>query len=307
MKRIPIWKNILLIFSLIVTIVIATFSWFFTEPRAAMDELPVAVGQAAYVEISSDNGSNWAEGVEIELGLIKNFREISGNGTVFYQPVYEVIENDQGAMGSVITSFNRAADEECSFEQTFNLRSDTTQDIYLSPESYIVAVGDSVDTCIAGAVRVAFFEVDNNGNETLKCIWAPNSTIEYLQSDNTFTNTGKVESNYYIQKTNKFVDTSTLSGTGDSNVTVISTRSGVSANCANCGYNSANKYMWTCGEHMPTNAPVLARVAVPEGETLGYTNIKIKVWIEGHDRECVTLAYGQRFTMNLQFSTTKGE
>ena len=60
MKKIPLWKNIVLIFCLIVTIIIATLAWFYNDHRGTVN-LNVEVGEASYVQISGDGGNNWSE------------------------------------------------------------------------------------------------------------------------------------------------------------------------------------------------------------------------------------------------------
>lgn len=304
MKKIPVWKNILLIFSLIVAIIIATFAWFFTAPYGGAEALDMNVGEASFIQIYSEDGGKWSEDLEMEIGLNKSFKEVSGDGTTFFEPVYDVVENSDGELTSVITSFERAKGQYC-YEQTFSLRSDGSKYIYLSPESYVKAISDDQSTYINGAIRVAFYEVDENGQETFKYIWAPNSTIQYSKETNTFTKNGNVERYYYYQKTTKAVSESILaSGTSNSNVAVISTAG--SSSCG-CGYNAANKFMWSCGKHMPANAPYLTTIEGASGGDFGYAKVKVKVWLEGHDRECVSLVKGQKFTMKFQFDSGSGE
>ena len=60
--------------------------------------------------------------------------------------------------------------------------------------------------------------------------------------------------------------------------------------------------MWSCGEHLPNNAPSVLSISVPEGEKFGYKRMKIRVWLEGYDRECVSQIGSQKFTMNFQFN-----
>jgi hypothetical protein len=53
---------------------------------------------------------------------------------------------------------------------------------------------------------VAFFEIEEDGAETLKFIWAPNSTVEYSAATNSYTREGNVEPYYYYQKSSTFVN-----------------------------------------------------------------------------------------------------
>ena len=305
MQKIPVWKNIILIFSLIVAIIIATFAWFFTRPDGGVDTLDMNIGEASFIQISSDDGENWSEGLEMEIGMNKSFKEVSGDGTTFFEPVYDVVENSEGELTSVITKFEKAQGQ-FYYEQTFALRSDGSKNIYLSPESYVKAISDDQSAYIDGAIRVAFYELDENDRETLKCIWAPNSTIQYSKDTNSFTRDGSAERYYYYQKTTTAVSESDLSsGAWNANVAVISAVA--SGSCPACGYNAANKFMWSCGKHLPGNAPYLATIDAGAGDELGYTKMKVRVWLEGHDRECVSLLDGQKFTMKFQFDSGSGE
>ena len=305
MKKIPVWKNILLIFSLIVAIIIATFAWFVTSPYGGVDALDLNVGEASFIQISSDDGNHWSEGLEMEIGINKNFKEVSGDGTTFFEPVYDVVENSAGELTSVITTFEKAKGQ-YYYEQTFSLRSDGSKYVYLSPESYVKANADDQSAFIDGAIRVAFYELDEDGHETLKFIWAPNSTIQYSKDTNTCTKNGNVERYYYYQKTTTPVSDSALeSGVANPNVAVIPTAG--SGSCAACGYSAANKFMWSCGEHMPENAPYLTTIEGGTDGDFGYAKMKIRVWLEGHDRECVSLIQGQKFTMKFQFDSGSGE
>lgn len=299
MKKIPVWKNIVLIFSLIVTIIIATLAWFYNKPRGEVTDIPVRVGKASYVKISSDKGENWSEDLDIDIGLNKNFKEISGNGTVFMEPVYEIQDDADGNLGYQIVAFNRVTDSQKYFEQTFDFKSDVSQNIYLDPESAITAISENGTSFINGAIRVAFFEIDEKGKENLKCIWAPNSLTEYLPKNDTFAIGGNVEANYYYQKTTVPEDIGSLTGS-TANVEVIPTgKNGSSGTC--CGYDAQHKYMWSCGSELPQNAPSLLKINVAQGEKEGFKTMKVRVWLEGYDRECVSRISSQRFTMNFRF------
>ena len=61
MKKVPVWKNVILLVSVLVVIVIATFAWFFTRPQTSVDKMTVHVGKATYLQISGDGGNNWSD------------------------------------------------------------------------------------------------------------------------------------------------------------------------------------------------------------------------------------------------------
>lgn len=303
MKKIPVWKNVILIVSILVALVIATFAWFYTGPRANTNDFALPVGNANYIQISGDKGNSWSEGLDMEIGINKNFKEISGNGSSFFAPVYDVVQNADGGYSTQLVSFNDVSVSQLYYEQTMDFRADTVQDVYLSPQSYVTAVDESGNSYIDGAIRVAFFELDSDGNETLKCIWAPNSTVEYSAVTNTFTRDGSVEPYYYYQQSLTPVDIGSLEGT-NSDVAKISTEG---TDSFGCGYNEEYKFMWSNGQNMPANAPSLLTVDSSGEDAHFYKSLKVKVWLEGYDRECVSLLSGQKFTMKLHFTAQEVE
>ena len=306
MKKIPLWKNIALIFALIVTIIIATLAWFYNDHRGVVN-LNVQVGEASYVQISGDGGNNWSDDLEIGIGVNQTFKEISGDGTTFFEPVYEVKENSEGKLASQIVSFVKLEDTNKYYEDTFEIRSDLTQNIYLAPESFVAAIDDAREGNINGAIRVAFLELDENDNERLIYIWAPNSKTEYLYDSNTFTKEGNAEETYYYQKSVRPVDANAQISTGNDIAVIHTSGTGASDSCSGCGYDAQHKFLWSCGQELPENAPALLKIEVPEGAAFGYKKMKIRVWLEGHDRECVNLLGRQKFTMNFQFNAERGE
>lgn len=306
MKKIPVWKNILLIFALIASIIIATLAWFFKDPHGMLDGMVLDVGEASFIQVSADNGNHWSEDLEVNFGINKDFEEISGNGTNFFEPVYDVVETADGALEPTIVGFESVSDTDCYYEQIFTFRSDGDQDVYLSPESFVTAVSEDAPAYIDGAIRVAFFELDEQDRETLKYIWVPNSKTEFSNTTNAFTKDGKIESYYHYQKTTTPVDVSIL-GTGASNPNIASIPTHGNGTCPGCGYHASSKFLWSCGEHMPENAPSLINIRADQADGMGYNRVKIKVWLEGYDRECVSLVRGQKFTMKFQFSSERGE
>ena len=308
MKRIPVWKNVVLILSAIVAIVIATFAWFYTGPRASVEELVIHLGDARYIQISGDSGDNWSSELNKEIGIKDTFKEISGNGSVFYAPVYGLDNN----YAMEIQAFRLVTGNEHIHEEILDFRGDVVQNVYLDPNSCVVAVdyegsedpeAEQRKSYIDGAIRVAFFELDENGEETLKCIWAPNSKVEYSYESDSFNRDGTVEPYYCYQTSETVVNPSTLNSS-NSHVAKIYT---TGTDEAGCGYNPGYKFMWSNGQGLPHNAPSLLTVDVSGEDDLYYKRMKVRVWLEGHDRECVSLLSGQKFTVKLQFTSQEGE
>jgi hypothetical protein len=198
MKKIPVWKNVVLIVSTLAIIVIATLAWFYSGTRGSGDNFAQDVEQSSFIKISSDDGDHWSEDLNMELGLRKDFKEISGNGIDFYAPVYDVVETPTGGLTSEIVTFEKVSDNAHYYEHIFSFQADADYEVYLAPESYVTAAQEG-NGYIDGAIRVAFLELDENGKESLKCIWAPNSTVEYSANTASFNRNGSVETNYYYQ------------------------------------------------------------------------------------------------------------
>lgn len=308
MKKIPVWKNVILIVSLVVAILVATFAWFVRGPYGSVQQMDVDVGEASYIQISGDDGEHWSEELEVEIGLNNKFKELSGNGTALFAPVYDVIEKETGGYYTDIVAFEQVTDDEKYFEQIITVRSDSAHDVYLSSESFVKAVSEQ-ESYISGAIRVAFFELDENDNETLKYIWAPNSTIEYSADTNSFIENGNVEPYYYYQIAKKAVDIAALDdSTTDPYVAKIPTADPENPEVSPaCGYNEAYQFMWSSGDRLPENTPLLLSFSASEGANLASKRLKVRVWLEGYDRECVSLLNGQKFTMKFQFDADKGE
>ena len=306
MKKIPIWKNLVLILSVLVVIVIATFAWFNYGPRGTNKDIGVRVGRATYIQISAGGSGLWSDDLNVAISLDKKFEEISGDGATLYAPVYGDVEVSpkSNVYEKRLTGFE-VVNTDCYFEQTLSFRSDTEQDVFLSTESFVKTWEPREGNRIDGAVRVAFYEVDKDGNETLRYIWAPNSKVEYSYAADSFAGDGMVEPYYYYQKSTVFEAPSSLTGSTD-NVAVISTEE---TDEKGCGYSASRKFMWSNGQNLPENAPPTFSFGKNDGgdDGLFYKTIRVVVWLEGHDRECVSRLSGEKFIVKLEFITSEGE
>ena len=296
----PIWKNAVLITAAFVVIIAATFSWFYTGRTATGEGYALDVGEARYVQISGDGGNKWGESLELEIGFNNKFKEISGDGTNFFAPVYDFMETESGSYTVELVSFNSVNGSDFCYEQVIDFRTDSEQQIYLSSESAVSALGDG-NGFIDGAIRIAFFELDENGNEILKYIWAPNSAVEYSAETDSFVRNGSVEPYYYYQKSLNPVDLNGLAQSTE-DITVISTEL---TDENGCGYSEENCFMWSNGNTLPAEAPMLLSLDKLGEDKHFHNTLKIRVWLEGYDRECVGALSGQRFTLKLEFDARR--
>lgn len=307
MKKIPIWKNVALILATVFMLMVATLAWFYKGPRSTISDMTVSVGRATYVQVSGGGGGLWKEDLTLPISLEKKFKEISGDGTDLYAPVYADAETVTGSGVYVKTlSKFKSVDTDCYYEQVLNFRSNELEEIFLSPTSYVKSYEAFEGYYISGAVRVAFYELDSEGKETLRYIWAPNSKVEYSAETESYTEEGSVEPYYYYQRSTRYEDTRDLTSSTVNVVTIPTS----SSDDYGCGYNSTYKFMWSNGNKLPQNAPYVLKFTESDQNTkdgLYYKNIKVKVWIEGHDRECVSLLSGEKFIVMLEFTTPEGE
>ena len=150
-------------------------------------------------------------------------------------------------------------------------------------------------------------ELDDAGKETLKLIWAPNSNVRYDKEEGSFTRQGSVEPYYYYQKSITYVDTTNLT---ESNAHVAVIPTGGYTNEAGCGYNPNFSFMWTGADwqEMPEGTPYVLTVNGPGADSsLFYKRMIVRVWLEGHDADCVSLLSGQKFRMKLHFTAQEVE
>ena len=307
MKKIPIWKNVALIVAVLFMFMVATLAWFYKGPRSTISDMTVSVGRATYVQVSGGGGGLWKEDLTLPISLDRKFKEISGDGTNLYAPVYADAETEVGSGVYVKTLAKfKPVDTDCYYEQILKFRSNELEELFLSPTSYVKSYEAFQGDYISGAVRVAFFELDKEGNETLRYIWAPNSKTEYSAETESFTEEGSVEPYYFYQRSTRYQATADLTSSSV-NVLAISTES---SDENGCGYNATYKYLWSNGKNLPKNAPYVLKFTESDldaKDELYYKSIKVKIWIEGHDRECVSLLSGEKFIVMLEFTTPEGE
>jgi hypothetical protein len=289
-------------------IVVATFAWFTRGHYANIRGLDSDVTQASYIEISGDNGENWSSDLNMELGINRNFKEISGDGIQFFKPVYDVVEKPTGGLAPAIIQFEKVDHKDYFYEHVFTFRGNASREIYLAPESYVRSVSDDGSSHIDGAIRVAFIEVDEYNRESLKCIWAPNSNIVYSPDTGSFSDAGPTEGYYYYQTSETPVDVNGSDEALAGNLVKISTADPEALTTwTECGYNEEYKFMWSCRESLPSNAPSLLSLGTSAGAISNEKKLLVRVWLEGYDRECVSELSGQGFTMNFEFDAIKGE
>ena len=291
MTQKSILKNIIIICGLFVVLIAATCSWFITNDSGDIGELETAVVDAAYIKVSKDEGLTWENNLDLDLGTIVSLRETTGDGVTFYEPLYSGTDS--------ISGYAQSANENVYFESIITFKTDKTQSVYITDESFIIPAdtaselknksefGDYSKDYIAGAIRVGFFELLEDGTYKPLFIWVPNPEIEYNAKNNTVTGSGSVEDYYSYYSDGEEPGFVKIMTDGKSD--------GVSG-----------AFVWGSLEQDGVK-PVLKFDSGTEAGPDGSMTKKLvaRVWVEGTDRECVRALYEGKFKMYFKFQAVR--
>ncbi|MBE7064920.1 MAG: hypothetical protein E7384_03790 [Ruminococcaceae bacterium] len=291
MAKKSILKNILIICGLFIVLIAATFSWFVMRDSGDIGNLEMAVIDAAYIKVSKDEGLTWENNLDLDLGTIVSLRETTGDGVTFYEPVYDGTDS--------ISGYVQSANENVYFESVITFKTDRTQSIYLTDESFIVPADTASDTknksefgnyskdYIAGAIRVGFFELTDAGEYKPVFIWVPNPKIQYNAKNNTVTENGTVEDYYSYYANGEEPGFVKIMTNGESD-------------------GMSDPLVWGSLQQDGVK-PVLSFDKETEAEPDGSITKKLiaRVWVEGTDRECVRALYQGKFKMYFKFQAVR--
>lgn len=282
-----IFKNMLIICGLLIVLMVATYSWFVYTDSGQLDSLSMNVSSAAYIKVSKDEGLTWENNLELDLGTVVSLRETTGNGLIFYEPLYD--GNDS------IKDYVQSANENVFFESVITFKADSDQDVFLTDESYIIPAdkyseakhtsdfGDYSKDNIAGAIRVGLFELTDEGEYIPIYVWVPNTELCFDAKTNSITEDGPVEDyySYYVGGDDPgFVDVKT-----DGNPSGMS-----------------DIFVWGSLEQDGVKPALSFDRETEAGEDGTITKkLAIRVWVEGTDRECVRALYEGKFKMYFKF------
>ena len=208
------------------------------------------------------------------------------NGDLYPAALVKAVTVDENGYGDYI-------------ELKVRLRSTSKMDVYFSGDSFVNPVtesehdinvfGDFSKDYIAGAMRVAVLEKQDDDSLTHKMTWAPNPTFQLTRYKDegryTFTKNGEIEKYKYY----RLVDAEnekyelydvTPQDLIDKKFVIGSTQN---------------------NDKMINNSPVLTTITPEEGG-FGVEELTIRVWFEGTDREADQALSGGQAHMNLIFS-----
>lgn len=274
-----------------VSLTVVTYAWFVKEEKGNVNDIDAYVDAVTQVDVSTNGGETWnLDGLaEITEGLIFD-HEITGDGITLYVPA---LKDNVGTP----SYFSMAVEGADYVDIPITFKSSKNAAIFLEKGSAAIpaagtdeeklcctneVVNQSADgnfskDLIAGAVRIAFIENDENNVPTnnIKMVWAPNKNYEISLSE------GRYISN--------------LNSTNDQDYRCLDI-----IDSTHYTYKNVEKLYDTIkvskDEKKSYGEPYLVYAREEELVT-----ITARIWIEGNDRETVAALKGGKFRLKLSF------
>ena len=292
---------------IVVSIFVFSYAWFVHEENSNLEGVSIGTAKTNNIMISSDGNQDWGNTFNIDVGEGFRFNnEVTSDGIKFYKA------NLKDEYGNPL-SFTNAVLNEDYIEFDVWFKNDSSVKLFLEEDSSVTpecgtnkedlvlvpgsdkkiddivrasAYGDFSRDLIAGAVRVAFIKYNFNAEtdsfeleDNPVLVWAPNKSYEITEDDGWFT--ADVEStNNQSYKYIKVYDSNTFYEEDLHNLKDV-----ISAS-----YDTK----------MANGDPILASIDTEDGLEKK-AGIKVRVWVEGNDRDAVSALKGGIFKINLSF------
>ena len=292
--------------AIVVSIFVFSYAWFVRENDSNLDGVSIGTARTNNIMISSDGNSEWSNSFNIDVGEGFRFNnEVTSDGMVFYKAN---LKSDEG----MPLSFTSAVVNEDYLDFDIWFKNDKSVKLFLDKNSYVSplcgtdeddlildinsnktiddivrasAYGDFSRDLIAGSVRVAFikYNYDSDSGEYVldskpSLVWAPNKGYEISESDGWYT--AKIDStssqNYKYIK----VDGSSFS---EEEIDVLK-----------------DEVRASYDEKMANGDNSLFSIDTEDGVEKKAL-LKVRVWVEGNDRDAVSALKGGKFKINLSF------
>lgn len=257
----------------VLALVVVSYAWFVYTQEVSTSGINLDVVGAINVSISSDN-ENWGTSAEIKPTETLKLTELSGDGVNLFTPVMV----DKQVKG--YTNISEFSQTDLSYiEFKFYIKSTGPAALHYGVGCSVVPINNSsLEDNIAGAIRVACFDTTGGKTPTNPVVWAPNSTYQY--SNGTVNKTGSVE-DIYTYATGKTTTLKTISTGGAVN-----------------GVSDDKNFVWgDITEQMVANMnPFLTLREASNG-----SEVTVRIWVEGTDREAVKDLIGGKFKVHLVF------
>ena len=302
-----IYVTMFKLIAIIVSIFVFSYAWFVHESDNNLEGVNIGTAKTNNIMISEDGNDGWSNSFNIDVGEGFRFNnEVTSDGIEFYKA------NLKDEEGNPL-SFTKAELNEDYLEFDIWFKNDSSVKLFLEDDSSVYpecgtskddlllypesekkiddivrasAYGDFSRDLIAGAVRVAFirytFNTETNSFELEDepvLVWAPNKTYEITENDGWYSASidSKNSQNY------KYIKVLNSSSFTEADIPVLKDEIKASYN-----------------EKMANGDPVLVSIDTEDGLEKK-AGLKVRVWVEGNDRDAVSALKGGIFKINLSF------
>ena len=293
--------------AIIVSIFVFSYAWFVHESNSYLEGVNIGTAKTNNILISEDGIEGWGNSFNIDVGEGFRFNnEVTSEGINFYKA------NLKDEDGNPL-SFTNAILNEDYLEFDVWFKNDSSVKLFLDKDSSVYpecgttkddlilypgsdkkiddivrasAYGDFSRDLIAGAVRVAFIRYNYNTEtdkfeleSTPSLVWAPNKGYEITESDGWYSASidSKNSQNY------KYIKVNSSNSFSEEDVTNL-------LDVIHASYD----------EKMANGDPVLVSIDT-EDNLEKKVGLKVRVWVEGNDRDAVSALKGGIFKINLSF------
>lgn len=302
-----IYVTVYKLIAIVVSIFVFSYAWFVHESNSYLEGVNIGTAKTNNILISEDGIEGWGNSFNIDVGEGFRFNnEVTSEGINFYKA------NLKDEDGNPL-SFTNAILNEDYLEFDVWFKNDSSVKLFLDKDSSVYpecgttkddlilypgsdkkiddivrasAYGDFSRDLIAGAVRVAFIRYNYN-TETDKfelesspsLVWAPNKGYEITESDGWYSASidSKNSQNY------KYIKVNSSNSFSEEDVTNL-------LDVIHASYD----------EKMANGDPVLVSIDT-EDNLEKKVGLKVRVWVEGNDRDAVSALKGGIFKINLSF------
>lgn len=302
-----IYVTVYKLIAIVVSIFVFSYAWFVHESNSNLEGVNIGTAKTNNILISEDGNEGWGNTFNIDVGEGFRFNnEVTSNGIKFYKA------NLKDEEGNPLSFTNAVLNEDyLEFDVWFKndssvklfLEDDSSvypecgtlkDDLILNPDSdkkiddivRASAYGDFSRDLIAGAVRVAFirytFNTDTNKFELEDkpvLVWAPNKTYEITESDGWYS--ASIDSNN--SQNYKYIKVTNSTTFSEEEIPILK-----------------DEIKASYSTKMANGDPVLVSIDTEDGleKKVG---LKVRVWVEGNDRDAVSALKGGIFKINLSF------
>lgn len=299
-----IYRTMFKLIVIIVSIFVFSYAWFVATKENFLDSIEVGTFKVNNLEISKSGDDDWGSSLNIEVGEEFIFNnEVTSDGISFYKAV----NKDEDGLPITLT---KALENKDYLDFDLWFRNDSNITIYLDKSSRVYPLccsdlegsvvnnsysrsdiirvsnyGDFTTDLIASGVRIAFIKYNYNEkegtyelNDTPAYIWAPNKNYEIIYNNGIYEvdlNSNNIEEYSYmkVNNSNSFVSTKLTNVKDEIKASYID-RS-----------NNGDTELFSI---------------ISDGEVVK-SGLKIRVWVEGNDRDSVEALKGGKFKFDLSF------